>query len=320
MATLQKRGSSWRVMVRRAGYKPMYKSFKVKAHAEAWARGIEHKQDQGEVIRKADGRLHALMDRYAKEVSMTKRGGKWEKVRLARMKTELPDCKLSGDMVRVFLDWRDTRLGEVSGSSVHREMNLLSSMFNCAIKEWRIPLQNPIKNISRPKENAPRDVRVTDKQLEEIVGTLRCECHTKKDYINPLAWFAVETGMRKGEILALQWSDVGDRWVTIRTSKTGKGRVVPLSERAKFILDNLPRGEKPFPIGSGTADVYWRKVRPTWLHLHDLRHEALSRMAKFIPVHSLAKISGHEDINVLTSVYYNPTPEDLLEYFTPQTR
>ena len=42
------------------------------------------------------------------------------------------------------------------------------------------------------------------------------------------------------------------------------------------------------------------------MHFHDSRREALTRMAKKVPVETLAKISGHRDLRILLNVYYNP--------------
>ncbi|WP_280529816.1 tyrosine-type recombinase/integrase [Kingella potus] len=84
------------------------------------------------------------------------------------------------------------------------------------------------------------------------------------------------------------------------------------SRRALSILEQL-RGiddTRVFALDTGTLDVVFRRARDSCgiadLHFHDSRREALTRMAKKVPVETLAKISGHRDLRILLNVYYNP--------------
>lgn len=118
--------------------------------------------------------------------------------------------------------------------------------------------------------------------------------------------------MRAGEIIKLQPDDVNDKTATLRDTKNGTDRIVPLSREARRLLSLV---ELPLPLTSASLDALYRKYRPESLRhirFHDSRHEALSRMAKIIPnPMTLAKISGHKDLKVLMNVYYNTTEEDL---------
>ena len=111
--------------------------------------------------------------------------------------------------------------------------------------------------------------------------------------------------MRAGEILKLQLDDVAGKLATLRDTKNGHDRTVPLSVAARELLALVA-----LPLSSGTLDALFRRFRPpelAHLHFHDTRHEALSRMAKKItnPM-DLAKISGHRDVRILFNTYYNP--------------
>ena len=91
--------------------------------------------------------------------------------------------------------------------------------------------------------------------------------------------------MRRGEILALKWSEID--WaaatILIPVSKTGKARTIPLLREAAEILVSLERrGDRVFPITANALRLAWdrllRRAGVADLHFHDLRHEAISRL------------------------------------------
>lgn len=103
------------------------------------------------------------------------------------------------------------------------------------------------------------------------------------------------TGMRKREAMDLRWSEVGDGRIHLRDAKTGP-RTVVLSAAARALLDRRPRaGERVFPACAGKSELsLWRKVRPTGVRLHDLRHTFASHLAiRGTPVPVIARLLGH---------------------------
>ena len=120
--------------------------------------------------------------------------------------------------------------------------------------------------------------------------------------------------MRAGEICSLKWADIdfARRLAHLPITKNGDSRNVPLSRRALEIIRQLEGidADSVFALGASTLDVLFRRARDncgiTDLHFHDSRREALTRMAKKVPVETLAKISGHRDLRILLNVYYNP--------------
>src|SRR5690606_38199310 len=122
---------------------------------------------------------------------------------------------------------------------------------------------------------------------------------------------AIETGMRRGEILALRWRNVSlaKAFVTVVESKNGYSRTVPLNLYALRILQEM-RGitgpEKDnlvFPITPMSLRLAWnrllRRAGIDDLHFHDLRHEAISRFFELgLTVPEVASISGHRDMRM----------------------
>lgn len=162
MAAVQKRGKSYRAQVRRRG-KSVSATFDTRREATDWAAQAETELLQGssiERIRSAPADSAAftgaeMLLRYSDEVSPLKRGRRWEQIRLKKLARDYdvfrPSASsISGpDMAR----WRDKRLKEVSPSSVHRELCLISAVFSKAIREWEVGVvTNPVSMIEKPKK------------------------------------------------------------------------------------------------------------------------------------------------------------------------
>ncbi|GAB4294540.1 MAG: hypothetical protein Kow0083_07580 [Methylophaga sp.] len=138
MASFQKRGDKWRAQIIIDGRRKS-KSFPTKAHAQAWASMMERQAAEQLIGRYPNLKVKDLAVRYMKEVSPTKYGEKWEVKRLNSLLNTDPLAQVNTLSLSEtdIAEWRDRRLKSVSGSTVNREWNLLSSAFNTAVKEWR---------------------------------------------------------------------------------------------------------------------------------------------------------------------------------------
>jgi integrase len=331
MATYQKRGDSWRAIVRKAGHKSISASFDTKPEAVAWATATEAKINEGGSV--ADDNSISLptvarmLTRYALEVSPLKRGERWEVMRLEMLVRNFkvfqkPVSRFSPQDIA---DWRDERLGVVSASSVNRELNLISAVFTTAIKEWRMPLkENPVHLIRRPKSARPRKRRVDNAEVQMICGALGWDMKSAPEISKHLiAWsfaFAVETAMRRGEILNIRRRDVrlGELCIRLHQTKNDSARDVPLSTRAIELLGMLPSGRPDdhiVPVNAGSFDTLFRVAKKSVglddLHFHDSRREAATRMSKLLPnVLELSAVTGHKTLKML-QIYYEPKAADL---------
>jgi len=315
MASIRKVGKKYRVELYRNGQRES-SMFHTKAEASAWALQREAELD-GRAL--PFRKLSEAFVRYAAEVSPTHRGERWEVLRLKAIGTHKiankPIAKLSTEDL---IDWRDNRLKQVSKGTVLREMNLLGSVLEHARKEWRWIRENPIKDVTKPRQPKGRKRRVSQDEIDRLItASGYTGAHESMLHITVAAFlFAIETGMRSGEILALEWSDVDERKVTLRQTKNGDSREVPLSPKARLLLAALRCFDKPFPVRTGTRDALFRKLVvkagiPN-LHFHDSRSEAIFRLSKKLDVLELARVIGHQDINSLRH-YYNTTADELAD-------
>lgn len=341
MATFTKRKSKhgivWRAEVARLGVRDS-RTFDTKAEAVAWAteREADILASQGRGGKPAKRTLRQAIERYITEVTPPKPGGRWEKIRLdlfLRITADLPDL-LIGDITSDDMGkWRDARqsgqlLGRsgkpVAASSVNRELNLLSAVFEIARTEWKWIRENPMHGMRRPTNPPPRNRRVSPEEQEAICASLDYQegaVPTSMQHELAIAFLvALETGMRKGELLGLlkTTARLGERRAILPRTKNGDRREVPLSARAVNLLSLLPSdgAGRLFRLSAATADVLFRravvKAELEDLHFHDTRHEACTQLAKRVDVLSLARIIGHRDLKSLM-VYYNPTAVELAD-------
>jgi integrase len=163
---------------------------------------------------------------------------------------------------------------------------------------------NPVRQVRLPRPNNPRERRATGGELARLLAA--CET-TGPRWLPAVIQLAVETGMRRSELLAVRWHDVDleGRTVLLRDTKNGHPRMVPLSPRALEIIRGTPRvGETVFVVSANAVRLAWERLRRRaavyGLRFHDLRHEAVSRfLEKGLNMPEVAAISGHRDPRML---------------------
>ncbi|KXJ55838.1 MAG: integrase [Thalassospira sp. Nap_22] len=321
MATIRKLANGkWQAQVARQGVRRS-KSFEKKIDAKDWATIEERKIIEGGDVEASKRTFADILKRYAREVSPSKKGGRWEMIRIEKFCRDPIANTLLDDLTPEEMGrWRDKRLREVKPGSVVRELNLMSAALTTARREWKWIKENPISDIRKPGGTRARDRLISEQEIE-IITSLAGDDYTKIPGRVGLAFlFAIETAMRAGEICGLHQGDINTktRVATLRETKNGTSRKVPLSSRAMEILDALkvlqPTNGPIFRLTTRQLDSNYRIIRDKSgiqdLVFHDTRHEAITRLAKKLDVLSLARMVGHNDIKQLMT-YYNETAEDL---------
>jgi integrase len=331
VASFSKERGGWRVQIAIQGVRES-RTYTTKAEASTWAA-----QRETEIrLEKATGvqRGRTVGDafrRYEKEVSVHKRGHRHEVVRLAaigRMVLDdvpLEDWKLADVTSDALGRWRDHRLtvDKVLGSSVNRDLNLLSHVFASAAKEWKWIAKSPTTDVRRPDDPPPRDRLYTADEIDRICAALGIEVDQAEPVegasqrVGIAFLFAIETAMRAGEISGLMPGHINGRVATLLQTKNGTKRAVPLSSRAIELLKLLPapaEGGSVFGLSAQSLDVLFRKAKKRAMiedvTFHDTRHTAITRLAKKLSVLDLARMVGHRDLRQL-QIYYNESAEDI---------
>lgn len=323
MAAFRKRNGGWRVEVCIKGTRTSA-TFTTKLEAQAWAAQEETKLREDSAGKVPNKPFRDLLNRYSREVSSNKRGA----VREQNMINVILRDPIAAVSLRMLAPtdiaaWRDRRLKQVSGSTVEREMTILSHACSVARREWGWLRVNPVSDVRRPPPTASRTRRPASDEIEKLLHALGYSREAPPDTasarVGAAYLFAIETAMRAGEICSLEWQHVNKRHVHLPKTKNGYARDVPLSAEARRIIEQLRsltgKEDTVFCVATASLDALFRKAKARALiedlHFHDTRREALTRMAKIFDVMELARISGHRDLRVLQNVYYAPSVKDL---------
>lgn len=334
MASITQRSSSYRVRIFRKNDKSISKSFASEPEAVQWLKKTQAQLELG--LYQDEVKNHVTLrvafsdavEKYIPAHSIHKGNHKTEAGILRILATRWQGKSLSTISKQDIVLLKDDLLAKGrAASTVNHYLNALSQLYQIAINEWGLNLSNPITGIKRMSEPQGRMKRLS----ADAEAFLLNQCQELSlSYLSDIIVIAIETGMRCGEILSMRWEDVdfNNRRVLLRHTKNGDSRQVPLTSKAKEILELLSSKEIDglvFPYCRWAIRRHFTKVirhsakahkgaqNPfTDLRFHDLRHEALSRLSdKGLNVMEIAHISGHRTL-VMLRRYTHPCHETLL--------
>lgn len=329
MASITRRkdtvGPCWQAIVRRRGYPQQSKAFPTKAEAEEWASLVEADMRRG-TYQSSDAASRTTLSELIKDFK-AEFAVKHYRVRedqkeawrfqLARLDETLGQYSLAAIDQKLAAAYRDGRLRgntdrkPVNESTVRKELYMLSKVLGFAETEKGIPLPrgNPVEKIRKPSEGKGRARRLDSQEWAAFEN----ECKKSRNpWLWPAVQLAVETAMRQGELLSLTWKQI-DRKHRLalldnpEKIKNEEPRAVPLSPAALDILNNLPTSAsgRVLPVERMTLYHAFRyacdRAGVNDYTFHDLRHEALSRLAERgdFTVLELAEVSGHKTLQML---------------------
>lgn len=324
MASIRFRSNKWQARVSRKGEQSLVKTFQTREDAEKWARSIEVEWDKGTYQNTHQAQktnFGELIERYMREVTPLMRGAKADTIRLkAILRRPISRVNILLLNSSQIAKYRDERLQEVSTGTVIRELAYFSSIINHARREWNINIANPVLLVRKPPSPQGRN-RVLSHQ-EEIQLLNACEPKANRNiYTRPFVILALETAMRRGELLNLRWENINysKRTAFLQLTKNGDSRTVPLSTRAVETLQALQinMDGRVLPINFAALEANFKRAKNRAnlqdLRIHDLRHTAITRLAEKLPnLIELSAVSGHKSLTMLKR-YYHPNPEQLAQ-------
>jgi integrase len=273
------------------------------------------------------------------------------------------DFKQWLDMPMVEMDpvlierWRAVRVRAGNKPvTINRNLQRLRALVGKAV-EWKAIDRHPFSGLKPLKHDRSGRVRYLDEEEEHQLRDALLEREEKLrknrerfnawrvarhkaplpprnqeyvDHLRPFVLLALNTGLRRGELLALMWKDVNLRtkWLTVagQTSKNSQTRRVPLNAEAATSLEGWNRqskgsltGSYVFASGKGkrmtTITTGWRSLRKLArlrnFHFHDLRHHFASRLVQSgVDLNSVRELLGHSDIKMVLR-YAHLAPEGL---------
>jgi len=219
------------------------------------------------------------------------------------------------DYKRMRLDVETMRKRKTKPATINRELSCLKHMFTIAARFEKFEGKNPVKETKLFQERQYIMKILNEEESKKLINT-------SSGFLQTLIIVALNTGMRKGELLNLRWTDIdfNEDYIYIKQTKSNVPRKVPMNSMVKNALAGMKKksdfifaGKKP---KMHITDVYvWfkdacREAGINDLRFHDLRHTAATFMVmRGIDLVTVKEILGHSDIK-MTMRYAHPTPEN----------
>ena len=326
----------WAVRWLDADKRKHQKSFRTKADAKLFLAQISLAPEE----KRKTITVRELFTKYRDEVSSTKRGGHWEELRinlwLREPWADKAVVNLKAEDIQRHLAER-----KISDATIRRELTLMSSIFNDAIRK-ELADANPVRKVVKPKEPEHRERIASKEDKRALMAAAGWDGESVPIDTSQLTVAAFllgcATGMRSGEILRLEEAWIDGRVIHLprEATKTDSRRDVALSREALRILDLVRRvGNKPqlFGMSDQVRDQVWRRVRDRaglgpkldsagrvieeGLNFHDSRATFATWAASPDPrtgaprldVLALARQTGHRNLKMLQRYYRTPASE-----------
>ena len=242
-----------------------------------------------------------------------KQNRSWQKdeSHLRRFNSLWGDRKLSNISAKEIDDYKTIRLQQVKPATVNRELAALRHLFYLAEKWDKFYGKNPVAKSGLLKEDNLQE-RILSFEEEKLL------IQNSSPHLVPILVTALNTGMRKMEVLTLTWKDINfdTNFITIRKdiSKSKKVRRIPINTKLRGVLlkqkiktqhsgnvfltnEGLPYSPKNPSALKRTFGTARKKAGIEGLRFHDLRHTAATRMIENTGNRvAVCKILGHANI------------------------
>ena len=241
-----------------------------------------------------------------------------DRISIARLVSFFKDKYIFEITPQMIEKYKTMRLEKVSPATVNRELACLKHMYTKAI-EWEYVKSNPAKGVRLLKEPPGRLRYLNPEEIERLVSA--CAGH-----IRPIVITALNTGMRKSEILNLRWQEIDlvNRKITVINAKNNESRVIPINQtlyQELLGLSKRAKGEYVFPDRNGYP---FKEVKTAFssalkragiedFRFHDLRHTFGSHLVmQGVDIRTVQQVMGHKEIR-MTMRYSHLSPEYVQE-------
>lgn len=311
-------------------------TFDTKKEAQIWSARLETEMRGGKYLDTASAKnitLAQLLERFGDEITPTRRTARSAHVELGKIRclmlhpiAQSPILTVtSGDVARYVLERKKT----AAPATISRDFSLFRRVVNIAIKRWDMPLhKNVFAGAELPPIHNARDRILSPDEITALKKALsQCE--------NPMMLvafkIAIETGLRKAELLGLEWADIDLKLRTLHVrrvsdlknttvdgTKNGESSKIPLTLAAVAVFKALRHdGDKVLAgLTYNALTLAWKRAKARSgvvdVRWHDLRHAAITAVAGKVrgDIFKLKLFSRHKS-TVMLARYVNLKPADL---------
>jgi len=227
-----------------------------------------------------------------------KRSWKTDEYRLQRLLDYFEDMELSKITVQDIERFRGSRIrAGAKKSTTNRFLALLKTMFNLAI-DWGYVKENPVTKVKLHSETSNTIENILSVDDEEAL------LDASEDWLKPIILVSLYTGMRRSEVLNLQWKNVDlERNIIKVWGKGGQFRSIPMNQLVFNVISSQERVEsRVFPYKFSTVRIYFERARDQAglnLRFHDLRHTFATRLIEAgVDIITVQQLLGHYSVTV----------------------
>lgn len=309
MAVIRQRNNRYQALVRISDISTS-KTFTRKSDAEKWARATEVSIESGNFFKEQSTTVRDALHIY-RDGKIKHDKSSYPHINNAAM--GLGHIKIDNLSSRDLVKYRNKRLETHNPQTVKHELSMVLRALRW-LRDEEGYTNISIPTVKMPQIPTGRTRRLSlaeqDKLIKSLSGTHEASI---------IVQLAIETGMRRSEIINIDWADINfrDKTLHIPITKTNSPRIIPLTTKASNLLSAMPRNisGKVFNIKAGSvSQAFLRACKRSGLEdlrFHDLRHEAVSRFFEMgLNVMEVASISGHKDLRMLQR-YTHLKAEDL---------
>ncbi len=230
---------------------------------------------------------------------------------------QLPLRRFDTRLIETYQNQKRLQTGN-KPATINRHVATIKHMFTKAV-EWDMVEEDTLKRIRRAKlleENNRRLRYLSTEECQTLIDA--CDKHLK--HLKPIVVMALNTGMRKGEILNLKWDDVDMKhgFILLSHTKNGERREIPINPTLKAHLEELFKGtvkrprkiNVPFVFYDYTTEKPYKNVHNSFVsackkanirdfRFHDLRHTFSSQLVMAgIDITTVKELLGHKTLTM----------------------
>jgi len=314
---------SYRVKIRLKGHPVETATFERLTDARKWAQSTESAIREGRHFKTTEAKRHTvtqMIDRYIRDVlSQKPKSIHDRKTQLNWWKDQIGSYSLADATPALIAEARDRlaqgktlRAEHRSAGTVNRYLAALSHAFTIAIREWGWLQDNPLRRVTKPKENRGRVRFLSDDERKQLLEACRESSHP---WLYTIVVLCLSTGARKMEVLGLTWRQVDFQRnvIVLEETKNGERRLLPLAAHALELMKELSKVRRIdtdliFPGKDPTKPIEiakaWEraldKAKIEDFRFHDLRHSAASYLAmNGASLAEIAEVLGHKTFQMV---------------------
>jgi site-specific recombinase XerD len=253
MATIRHIGKSWYIDFRVKGKRVRQRIGRSKQAAENYLKKVDYDLSLGgENLIPREYPVEEFIQEYLNYAKANKSATSYQRDRTTvnNLKPFLQEKGIEtiSEITSKLLDeFKVHRLRQVGGSTVNRDFNTIRAMLNTAIK-WDRIRENPANRVARARSQEIIPRFLEDKQVEKILKEAKELFHKSagEAYLYPFLATAYYAGLRKAELIKLEWPDIKDGVLYVRnkgkqTTKSRKDRAIPVHQKLQAIMDQVPK-------------------------------------------------------------------------------